>query len=99
MSFIKYLFFVYVKIISSLIQCISPYCFKVEKLTEALLCREETKLRDMLYGPAPPTVAYNVEVCTYPQYYVKWVIRWRVIGYSACRVQLQQNRSFVIANL
>uniref|UniRef100_A0A2A4J087 ubiquitinyl hydrolase 1 n=1 Tax=Heliothis virescens TaxID=7102 RepID=A0A2A4J087_HELVI len=34
----------------------------VEKLTEALLCREDTKLRDMLYGPAPPTVAYNVEV-------------------------------------
>ncbi|CAH0691384.1 unnamed protein product [Chilo suppressalis] len=34
----------------------------VEKLTEALLCREDTKLRDMLYGPAPPTVAYNIEV-------------------------------------
>ncbi|XP_050553146.1 probable ubiquitin carboxyl-terminal hydrolase FAF-X isoform X2 [Spodoptera frugiperda] len=34
----------------------------VEKLTEALLCRDDTKLRDMLYGPAPPTVAYNVEV-------------------------------------
>ncbi|XP_072935903.1 probable ubiquitin carboxyl-terminal hydrolase FAF isoform X3 [Epargyreus clarus] len=34
----------------------------VEKLTEALLSRDETKLRDMLYGPAPPTVAYNVEV-------------------------------------
>ncbi|XP_063829213.1 probable ubiquitin carboxyl-terminal hydrolase FAF-X [Ostrinia nubilalis] len=34
----------------------------VEKLTDALLCREDTKLRDMLYGPAPPTVAYNIEV-------------------------------------
>ncbi|XP_073945007.1 ubiquitin carboxyl-terminal hydrolase-like faf isoform X2 [Choristoneura fumiferana] len=34
----------------------------VDKLTEALLSREDTKLRDMLYGPAPPTVAYNVEV-------------------------------------
>ncbi|CAK1599935.1 unnamed protein product [Parnassius mnemosyne] len=34
----------------------------VEKLTEALLCRDDTKLRDMLYGPAPPTVAYNIEV-------------------------------------
>ncbi|CAB3237376.1 unnamed protein product [Arctia plantaginis] len=33
-----------------------------DKLTESLLCREDTKLRDMLYGPAPPTVAYNVEV-------------------------------------
>lgn len=35
---------------------------QVEKLTEALLCREDSKLRDMLYGPAPPTVAYNIEV-------------------------------------
>ncbi|KAG6452569.1 hypothetical protein O3G_MSEX007736 [Manduca sexta] len=34
----------------------------VEKLTEALLSRDDTKLRDMLYGPAPPTVAYNIEV-------------------------------------
>ncbi|XP_026323637.1 probable ubiquitin carboxyl-terminal hydrolase FAF-Y isoform X2 [Hyposmocoma kahamanoa] len=34
----------------------------VEKLTEALLCRDDTKLRLMLFGPAPPTVAYNVEV-------------------------------------
>lgn len=37
----------------------------MEKLTEALLSRDDTKLRDMLYGPAPPTVAYNVEVCKY----------------------------------
>lgn len=36
--------------------------FQGEKLTEALLCRDDTKLRLMLYGPAPPTVAYNVEV-------------------------------------
>ncbi|XP_068629076.1 probable ubiquitin carboxyl-terminal hydrolase FAF isoform X3 [Battus philenor] len=34
----------------------------VEKLSEALLCRDDSKLRDMLYGPAPPTVAYNIEV-------------------------------------
>ncbi|XP_028043113.1 probable ubiquitin carboxyl-terminal hydrolase FAF-X isoform X2 [Bombyx mandarina] len=34
----------------------------MEKLTEALLCRDDTKLRDMLYGPSPPTVAYNIEV-------------------------------------
>ncbi|KPI93410.1 putative ubiquitin carboxyl-terminal hydrolase FAF [Papilio xuthus] len=34
----------------------------VEKLTEALLCRDDSKLKDMLYGPAPPTVAYNMQV-------------------------------------
>ncbi|XP_063547239.1 probable ubiquitin carboxyl-terminal hydrolase FAF-X isoform X2 [Cydia strobilella] len=34
----------------------------MDKLTEALLSREDGKLRDLLYGPAPPTVAYNVEV-------------------------------------
>ncbi|VVC97156.1 unnamed protein product [Leptidea sinapis] len=32
----------------------------VEKLTEALLCRDESKLKDMLYGPAPPTVLYSM---------------------------------------
>ncbi|XP_060810679.1 probable ubiquitin carboxyl-terminal hydrolase FAF-X isoform X1 [Amyelois transitella] len=34
----------------------------VERLTEALLCKDDSKLKDMLYGHAPPTVAYNVEV-------------------------------------
>ncbi|KAG7304516.1 hypothetical protein JYU34_011466 [Plutella xylostella] len=56
----------------------------VEKLTEALLCNEDTKLRDLLYGPAPPTVAYNVEV-----------LYSMVMPSSDAR--LERNRSFQLA--
>lgn len=34
----------------------------VDKLGEALLSSEETQLKEMMYGPDPPTVAYNLEV-------------------------------------
>ncbi|XP_045454666.1 probable ubiquitin carboxyl-terminal hydrolase FAF-X [Melitaea cinxia] len=56
----------------------------MEKLTEALLSRDDTKLRDMLYGPAPPTVAYNVEV-----------LYSMVMPSSDTR--LERNRSFQLA--
>ncbi|XP_052737124.1 probable ubiquitin carboxyl-terminal hydrolase FAF-X isoform X2 [Bicyclus anynana] len=56
----------------------------VDRLTEALLSREDTKLRDMLYGPAPPTVAYNVEV-----------LYSMVMPSSDTR--LERNRSFQLA--
>ncbi|XP_069354342.1 ubiquitin carboxyl-terminal hydrolase 9X isoform X2 [Maniola hyperantus] len=56
----------------------------VDKLTEALLSAEDTKLRDMLYGPAPPTVAYSIEV-----------LHSMVMPSSDSR--LERNRSFQLA--
>lgn len=43
-------------------QICPPHKQTVERLTEALLSKEDSKLRDMLYGPEPPTVAYNMQV-------------------------------------
>lgn len=40
----------------------------MEKLQEALLSQEDTNLRNMMFGPTPPTVAYNIEVCVYANY-------------------------------
>lgn len=48
--------------IISLINCKINEIFQVEKLNEALLSRDDLKLKEMLYGPEPPTVAYNVQV-------------------------------------
>ncbi|XP_047523488.1 probable ubiquitin carboxyl-terminal hydrolase FAF [Pieris napi] len=65
-------------------QICPPHKLTVEKLTEALLSRDDAKLKDILYGPSPPTVAYNIEV-----------LYSMVMPSSDTR--LERNRSFQLA--